>query len=158
MNDQNISTEEIELKELRQKAEEYLAGWKRATADYQNLQKEVRREREELARYATGRLIFDLLPVLDNAETALKHVPMESTDDAWVAGIRHVFDGLRGLLRVHGVESMTVLGEKFDPESHEAVGSRKDEQKESGIVVEEVRAGYKLNGKILRPAQVIISE
>ncbi|MBI4133583.1 nucleotide exchange factor GrpE [Candidatus Uhrbacteria bacterium] len=148
-----------ELSEATRKAEEYLAGWKRAVADYQNLQKDVTREREAFVRFATERLLFDLLPVLDHATTALRQAPVLDGEHAqWLDGVRHVFEGLRSMLRSHGILEFTAIGERFDPERHEAVGSRKENGKESGIALEEVRPGYLLHGKVLRPAQVIVSE
>ncbi len=165
MEDQTTETRVDELAEIRaeleatkKKAEEYLAGWKRAAADYQNQEKEVAREREAFVRFATERLIFDLLPVLDHAASAFAHPPsLDGADAEWLKGVRHVFEGLQSMLRSHGIEEMKVLGGEFDPERHEAVGSRKEEGKASGAILEEVRAGYILHGKILRPAQVIIS-
>lgn len=148
-----------QIAECQKKAEEYLAGWKRAAADYQNLQKETTRDRENMVRYATERLLTDLVPVLDHAKQAFARMP--ETDGAikqWMDGVRHLFDGLKNMLKTHGIEEMKVVGEKFDPVKHETIGSRKEEGKESDVVLEEARPGYLLHGKILRPAQVIISE
>lgn len=164
MTDQDVK-EITELEEIRtrlieaeKRAEEYLAGWKRARADYQNREKEVAREREAFARFATQRLLLDFLPVLDHAKQALAAAPpLNGPESEWLTGIRHVFEGLRSMLRSHGIEEMQVLGERFDPERHEAVGSRKEDGKEPDTILEEVRPGYLLHGRVLRPAQVIIS-
>ncbi|MBI4280574.1 nucleotide exchange factor GrpE [Candidatus Uhrbacteria bacterium] len=149
-----------ELQTLGEKTEEYLAGWKRAAADYQNLQKETARDRETMVRFASEHLLRDLLPVLDHAKAAFGQMPETDNEmiKQWLAGAKHVFDGLKKTLKAHGLEEMPVMGEKFDPGRYETVGSRKEDGKEAGLVLEEARPGYLLHGKVLRPAQVIISE
>lgn len=143
-----------QLEEAEKKAAENLAGWQRAVADYQNLQKQVAEERRRLWQLATEQMILDLLPVLDAAGQAQAHAP----NDQWATGVKHVFDGLRATLKAQGLEEMKTVGEKFDPVRHESVGARKEDGKESSVVLEEQRPGYLLGGKIIRPAQVIISE
>lgn len=149
-----------ELEEVKKKADEYLNGWKRATADYQNLQKETVRERERLAQYATEEIIRDFLPVLDQAGEAFRNAPTDADQkiQEWIRGVKIVFDGFAHLLRSYGVEKIEVLGKPFDPMYHETVGSRRQEGSVAGIVLEDARPGYTLHGRILRPAQVIISE
>ena len=148
-----------QLIECQKKADEHLAGWKRAAADYQNLQKDTARDREQMVRYATERLLNDLVPVLDHAKSALAQIPeVDGAAKQWMTGVQHVFDGLKSVLKSHGIEEMKVVGEKFDPLRHETVSARTEEGKEAGVVLEEARPGYTLHGKVLRPAQVIISE
>lgn len=142
------------LDEADKKVAENLAGWQRATADYQNLQKQVAEERKCLLQFATEQLLYELLPVLDAAKQALATAP----DDAWAIGVRHVFNGLQSTLKAQGLEEMKVMGESFDPVRHESVGAQKQEGTEPGIILEEQRSGYLLKDKVLRPAQVIISE
>ena len=160
MSKEKENKENKELEEALKKVEENLAGWKRAMADYQNLEKQVARDREMIRKFATEDLIINLLPVLDQSEQALKNMPLEIPEEikSWTKGGQMVFEGLKGILKNHGLERINSVGEKFDPVLHESMESRKEENKNSGIVLEEIRAGYKLNGEIIRPAQVIISE
>lgn len=149
-----------EFEEAQKKAAEYLAGWQRATADYQNLQKQVATERGELVKYAHENLLFELLPALDHARQALVQAPaLDGASAQWVQGMRHVFQGLWVVLKAQGLEVMAdTVGATFDPARHESVGVRKEEVKEAGVILEEQRPGYLLRGRVLRPAQVIISE
>lgn len=149
-----------ELGEAQKKAAEYLAGWQRATADYQNLQKQVATERGMLVKYAHEDLLLELLPALDHARQALAQAPqLDGANAQWVQGMRHVFDGLWAALKSQGLEMMSdTVGAAFDPTRHESVGVRKEEGKEIGIIIQEQRPGYLLHGRVVRPAQVIISE
>lgn len=149
-----------ELEDAQKKAAEYLAGWQRATADYHNLQKQVAAERVEVVKYANEYLLLELLPALDHAQEALAQAPaLEGALAQWVAGVRHVFDGLWSVLKAHGLEVMPdTLGATFDPTRHESVGVRKEEGREPGFVLAVERPGYLLHGRVLRPAQVIISD
>ncbi len=150
-----------EFDEIRKKTDEYLNGWKRATADYQNLQKQVAREREEFAWFALERILRDFLDVADRGGAALAQVPQEGVNDhtkEWIRGVRLIFDGFTTMLASYGVTKIETVEKTFDPTCHEAVGSRHVEGREAGVVLDEARAGYLLNGRVLRVAQVIISE
>lgn len=170
MNDENKVNNDVtegphitlrtEIEAAQKKADEYLAGWQRATADYQNLQKQVAAERGMLVKYAHEELLLELLPALDHARHALAQAPaLVGASAQWVQGMRHIFDGLWAALKSQGLEMMVdTLGAAFDPTRHESVGVRKEDGRESGLVVEVQRSGYLLHGRVVRPAQVIISE
>lgn len=149
-----------ELEEAQQKAAEYLAGWQRATADYQNLQKQVATQRVAIVKYAHEALLLELLPALDHARQALAQAPqLDGAHAQWVQGMRHVFDGLWAVLKSQGLEVMTdTVGAAFDPTRHESVGVRKEEGEAASTILQEQRPGYLLHDRVLRPAQVIISE
>ena len=78
------------LNRAKTMAEEYLSGWKRAKADYQNLQKKMEKEREDWIKFASESLIEELLPVAENFEQAIAHVPKEHKDNDWVTGLVHI--------------------------------------------------------------------
>jgi molecular chaperone GrpE len=120
---------------------------KRALADYQNLEKRTQEQRGQWIRTANKELILKLLPVLDILSLAYKHLQDE--------GLRLSIQKFNEVLSHEGVTEFISLGQPFVPESMEAVGTKEGEK---GRVVEQVKAGYKLNGEILRPAQVIIGE
>lgn len=154
------SSVRAELEEAQKKAAEYLAGWQRATADYQNREKQVTAERVALVKYAHEHLLLELLPGLDHARQALAQAPiLDGPQIQWVQGVHHVFDGLWRVLKAQGLEVMAdTVGATFDPTRHESVGVRKEEGREAGIILQEQRSGYLLHGRVVRPAQVIINE
>ena len=149
-----------ELAAAKAQADEYLAGWKRATADYQNLQKDVARERGEMGQYAVLRVVERILPVLDHFRAAAAHTP--TVDDAgvknWVAGIGLIEKQFEDFMKDLGLVAMQTVGEPFDATRHDAVGEEAAEGKAPGTILKETQAGYTVNGKVVRPAKVIISK
>lgn len=146
-----------EMLELKNKCEEYLNGWKRAQADYQNLVKENAKQRSELIRYANEDLILDLLPILDNFKIAYSQIPEDEKSSSWVVGFSHIKKQLEDVLAASGIEPIKTVGEKFDVSCHEAIDKRTDGKKEDDVVLEEVQPGYRLNGKVIQVAKVIIN-
>ena len=120
---------------------------KRALADYQNLEKRVAEEKISWIRLANKDLLLRLLPGLDSLLLAQIH----TQDEGVKVSIKHFLD----ILQEVGVEKIESLGKDFDPKFMEAVTTREGEE---GRVVEEVRAGYTLNGAVLRPTQVIVGK
>jgi molecular chaperone GrpE len=141
------------------KEDEYLAGWKRALADYDNLKKDLSRERGEMRRASTVELLLHLLPVMNNFEVAVKHRPFsdDKNTEAWVNGILTIKGQLETALKELGAEPFEGLGEKFNPEFHESAGSRRETEKEDQIILEIVRRGWKVGDKVVCPAKVIIN-
>jgi molecular chaperone GrpE len=143
------------------KCDEYLSGWRRAQADYQNLKKEVEREKSEFAKYANQRLLEDLLPSLDQFTLVLQHVPTLGADqktwDNWMAGVRAVQSLWEQAAKAQGLERIAT-DSVFDPTQHEAAGEEAVEGKEPGFILRTVQEGWKLHGKVLRPARVILAK
>lgn len=147
-----------ELDQAKKKAEENLAGWKRALADYANFRKREEEARKNLIKYANEGLILEILPILDNFQSAYKTLPKDLKENSWVLGIKYVKLQFENLLKNIGVEEIKTVGEKFNPELHEAVDKIKAGSSEkSGIIVEEILKGYKLNGKVIRAAKVKVN-
>ena len=152
--------------EIEKKCAEYLGGWKRALADYENLQKGNAQTREEDRRRVRMGMADDLLPVIDNFGYVTKHVPdtAECSDDfkkkfaTWFTGIQHIDRQFTEALKGLGVEAIESVGKPFDPKMHEAGGSRKDESKPDGEVLEEIIKGWKFGEVVLRPAKVIVND
>ncbi len=144
--------------ECQKKLEEYLTGWKRALADYQNLKKTVEDGRALLGGWKDEAWARELLDVADHWTEAMKHIPEEAKKDGWVAGVLHIERELQELLKRHGVERYASLGQPFDPMLHESVKTEKVEGKAPGLVLSEAAAGYRMNGRVLRPAKVVVSE
>ena len=133
--------------ELKQKYEELENLLKRTLADYQNLEKRVAEDREQWLKMANKQLLLRLLPALDGLMLAEKH-----TKDQGVAlSIKAMMDSLKA----EGVEKIEVIGKDFDPNTMECV---QVVEGEDGKVAEELRAGFTLYGKVLRPAQVAVGK
>ena len=146
---------EAQLAEEREKAQSYLASWQRAAADYQNFKRRVDQEREELARLANAALIINLLPIVDDLERALENVDARLAGLTWLDGVRLIHRKFQALLEMSGVGEIAADGEAFDPNVHEAVmfGDGED-----GKVIGVVQKGYKLGGRVLRPAMVVVGK
>ena len=158
MEPETIEVEDTEslqqaLSEEKKKAEEYLANWQRAQADFINYKRRTEQERLELNRYANANLVLGLLPVLDDLERALEAVPPKLARNEWVEGIRLVERKFKASLEGQGVKPMEALGETFDPNYHEALRQDKGEE---GIVTEVFQKGYIMHDKLLRPARVVV--
>lgn len=142
---------EIQVKELEQKSEEYLNGWKRAKADFINYKKEQEQAFSEFVKFANQSLILQILPVLDNFNLAIKHLPEDLKDNEWVKGISHIKTQLEDIMKNQGLEEIKVVkGELLNPQLHEVIGGRVG----GDFITEEVRKGYKLNDKVIRVTQV----
>lgn len=152
-----------ELEAIRKQCEDYLAGWKRAQADYQNLRREVEREKGELAKFANEQLIEALLPAMEQYDLVLAHVPDTSTLpeadrkpwENWLAGVRAVKSHWDQAAKNIGLERIRPA-ETFDPNEHEAAGEMASD-KEPGSIQKVLQEGWKLHGKVIRPAKVILA-
>ncbi len=141
------------LSEDREKAEQYLAGWQRAQADYQNLKRRTEQEKEEAIRFANAMLILGLLPVLDDMERAFATISTELAGLTWVDGIRLIYRKLRAALEANGLSEIQAVGQPFDPNLHEAVVHQEGEE---GVVLSELQKGYKLHDRVIRPTMVVV--
>jgi len=131
----------------------YLENWRRAEADFENYKRRVEQERAESAKFAGMALILNILPIVDDLERAFKSIPEKLAHLTWTDGIRLIHRKLQATLEAQGVTEIKALGETFDPSVHEAVGQTAGEE---GKVVEEAQKGYKLHGRVIRPAFVIV--
>ncbi|WHY18299.1 nucleotide exchange factor GrpE [Paenibacillus sp. G2S3] len=146
-----------EVKRLQDLADEYQGRALRAQADFDNFRRRTQKEKEELAQYATSKLVTELLPVLDNFERALVTTPSSPESEAFVKGVNMIFRQLDGVLKSEGLTAMETVGQPFNPEYHQAIMQVESEEYEEGIVTEEVQKGYLLKDKVLRPAMVKVS-
>ncbi|MFA6253121.1 MAG: nucleotide exchange factor GrpE [Patescibacteria group bacterium] len=134
-----------------------LEGWKKALADYHNLQKETDKRMSQLNDFVLSSVVLELLPVFDNYEMALSHVPPEQKNESWVKGLEQTMKLWENFLRDHNIQKIVTLGKNFDPREQEAVGHINDSQQADQIVVQEVQSGYLCQQLVLRPAKVIIN-
>lgn len=144
-------------KRLQELVDEAQARTLRVQADFDNFRRRTQKEKEELAQYATSKLVGELLPVLDNFERALVTAPANAESEAFTKGINMIFRQLEGVLKSEGLAAMETVGQPFNPEYHQAIMQVESEEHEEGIVTEEVQKGYLLKDKVLRPAMVKVS-
>jgi molecular chaperone GrpE len=146
--------------DLQKKCDEYLEGWKRATADYANLKKEHERERADFAKYAAANALSSLLPVLDSFAKADAAKPTRFAEAAqhaqWADGVSLVRQQFEGAMRSAGVAAIDQAGVPFDPTLHEAMMLQKGGA--PGTVLKVLEPGYKLHDRVLRPAKVVVAE
>ncbi len=142
------------LATARQSADDYLDDLQRVAAEYENYRKRMEREREEIVTRSSQRLIEALLPVLDSFDHAFAHEAQNPGEAQILAGVRSTFHLMTETLSKEGLQRIPTLGEPFDPEVHEAVAGGGDGDL---VVTEELRAGYTLNGRVLRAAMVTVA-
>jgi molecular chaperone GrpE len=140
--------------------DEYKLGWQRALADYDNLKKDLMKEREGMRRGAKEDVAESIIPILDHFDQALKFKPqgLDATVENWLTGMMHVRNQLESVLLEMGVTPFGSVGEAFDPHFHESVGEREDESQPEHAVVEVSQRGWKLGDRVIRPATVIINK
>lgn len=143
-------------KKIEQQLEECLEGWKRERAAFLNYKREENERVGELVKFANQELILKILEILDNIYLAEKKLPKELKGNFWVQGFLKIKAQILGFLKSQGVEQIKCLGEKFDPNFQEAVGEV--EAGKAGIVVEEIKKGYTLHGRVIRPARVKVAK
>ena len=147
-----------DLDKARAEAESYLDDLRRLQADFDNYRKRTLREQTARAASASQALVARLLPVLDNFELAVSSAEHSRDFDRMLKGVEMVFGELREVMESEGLVKIEAEGKPFDPERHEAVIAVEQEGTEPGMVVDIVRTGYELRGKVLRPAMVKVAK
>jgi len=158
------------IEELQKQVAEYLDGWKRCKADFENYKKQQEERADSFRIYATEDILLQIIPVIDNFELAVDHIPQTPENKLWKEGILHIKKQLDDILSSQGVKKIDLKsGDLFDPNIHECIADNaKSEQKsesctedctehgESFVVEKITRNGYIIGEKLLRPAQVTI--
>ena len=148
-----------ELERLRREAQEAKDQYLRTLAEIENTKKRVQREKDEFAKYATESCIRELLPIIDGLSQALVAVDKQSDPQAIIKGVHMIYRQLLGVLEKEGVARIPTVGERFDPHLHEAVAQVEAQDGQAdGAIVEEVHAGYRMHGKVVRPAMVKVAK
>ncbi len=147
-----------DLKACQKEKQDNLLGWQRAQADYVNLKNETEKKRLETAKFASERVIIDLLPVLDSFQMAFSdQEAWNNTPENWRLGIEYIHNQLENILTDHGLKKINALGQDFNPNEHESAGTIKtDKKEEDHKVLEIIKNGFIFRGKIIRPALVKI--
>lgn len=148
----------IDFETLQRDLERFRDLAQRSQADLDNYRKRMAREREDAIRYANGKLLEELLPILDSFELGLEAASKTEEGRNLAQGFGMVQKLLVDFLGRNGVEPVDAVGAEFDPNLHEAVGQEASEEVPEGIVVRQLRKGYKLKDRLLRPASVLVSK
>lgn len=137
--------------DLQKQLDEVTNSWKRALADYQNLEKRTQLEKEEFFQFANRELLAKLLPVLDSLEKLEQHLKDEA--------VKLILSQFHEILRQEGLEKIEVSGKDFNPEEMECIEAVEGKKGETeNKVIEEARPGYRLKGKVVRVAQVRVTK
>jgi molecular chaperone GrpE len=158
----DVGSEPVDLDVLQAKAakaDEYLALAQRTQADFENYRKRSARDAAAATQRGAMKLAKELLPAVDNLERALEHAPEASdeSEQAFVAGIKHVHSDLIAALQRAGIERYSPEGEPFDPTLHEAVAQQSSDGFAPGTVVEVFQRGYRIGENVVRPARVVVA-
>jgi molecular chaperone GrpE len=154
--------EEMDLEALKEQAAKAAEHWDRflrVSADFDNFRKRAHREKQEAIKYANESLITKCIPILDSFDAALAAppAPADSVAEALRAGLALVQQQFKAVLTEAGVEEVDATGQPFDPHWHEAVAQQDSAELPEGQVLQQLRKGYKLRDRLLRPASVIVA-
>ena len=155
---EEIGRLKVELETVRGQADEYLAGLQRERAEFQNFRRRTAEERERELGLAGEDLIRKVLALADDFDRAIESRPESFAGDPWAEGIAAIDRKLRLLLDSEGVVEIDASsGRAFDPREHDAIANIPHSDHPEGAIVEEVRRGYRLRDRVIRPALVVIA-
>ncbi|GAT35269.1 molecular chaperone GrpE [Terrimicrobium sacchariphilum] len=130
----------------------------RTRADLENYRKRAIREKEEAIRYANASLVESLVPIFDNFELGLSAARTATDPSGIVMGLDMVRKQLEDFLRDYGIEAVDAVGQTFDPNLHEAMAQEESDTVPEGTVLRQIRKGFKLKDRLIRPASVVVSK
>lgn len=151
---ETIAVPETEASKVKEAHDQLL----RLKADFENTKKRLERDRMDAIKFANERLIAEILPIMDNLDRAMASLTEGHDPEKVQAGLKIAQGELHQVLEQHGVEIVKAMGSEFDPQLHEAVGVVEITEGKEGTVVEEIQKGYLLNGRLIRPSMVKISQ
>lgn len=146
-----------ELDEVLAKVEEFKAALQRERADFSNFRKRVDRERAELRPSIVADTIAKFLPIVDDFERAIENTPDDLKESDWFKGFAMIHKKFQSVLEQYGIETINPVGEPFDHNLHDAIGSEDTDEYESGTVIDVLQKGYMMNGRCIRPAMVRVA-
>lgn len=148
-----------ELLAKAEKADEHWDKLLRQTADFENYKKRVAREKQEATKYANESLLQKLIPIVDNFEAALAATTAQGgSAESLLTGVNMIYTQLKSTLADAGLEEIDAANKPFDPNFHEAVSQQETADVPEGHVVQQLRKGYKLRDRLIRPATVVVAK
>ncbi len=148
---------EEQLTAARKEAAAHYDRFTRAMADLENYRKRTIREKDELRQFAATAVMEDVIPILDNLSLGLAAARLQPDVKSVVDGVGHVLEQFKTTLARHGLKEVNPGGQKFDPHLHECISHLPSADIAEELVMQVVRPGYTLNGRLLRPASVVVS-
>jgi len=149
--------EENKYEKLKKGFDEINDRYLRLYAEFENYRKRVNKEKEDLIKYGSETIVYELLPVVDNLEMALSHIPQD-INDSLLRGVRMTYHEMKKILGKFGLSEIEAHGKSFDPQYHHAMSQVERKDVEDRTVVEEFRKGYLFKDRVLRPALVSVSK
>jgi len=146
------------LAQIEQESASFKDQYLRATAEMRNYKRRVEQERGDLIRNAGAGVLMKMLPILDDLDLAMSHVPEDIASSPWFSGVKLVQTKLQTVLEGEGVKPIQALGRPFDPNFHEAVMHEAAGPENAGKVTAELRRGYTLHDRVIRPTMVKVGE
>ncbi|MDG1300740.1 MAG: nucleotide exchange factor GrpE [Opitutae bacterium] len=154
---ETTAVEATPLEKAEAEALEMKSRWLRSVADMENYRKRIGREKQDIIRSAGASVVESLLPVLDNMKLGLQAAENHPEAKDVTIGFKMVDDQLKRALNEQGLEELIPDGEAFDPNFHECISHQSSSEIKEDIVIQTVRAGYRLNDRLIRAASVIVS-
>jgi molecular chaperone GrpE len=157
--EETITIPKIEYEALKARPVErdsYYDKYVRAHAEFENAKKRMEKDKIDYAKYANECFVIDFLPIMDSLEMSEKHIKEAKDFKAVQEGVDMIHGQIQKFLKDIGVERIKTVGEKFDPHVHEAIETIEADDKEEGLITDELKPGYTFNGRLLRPASVKI--
>jgi molecular chaperone GrpE len=152
------ASEESLIKQVQADLDRFRDLALRSQADFENFRKRATREKEDAVKYANASFLEKLIPILDNFELGLNAARSSAENSPILSGMDMVAKQLTDFLLGSGVEPINAEGQPFDPNLHEAVAQEASDEVAEGIVIRQLRRGYKLRERLLRPATVMVSK
>ncbi len=149
-----VQENEETVENIQNEIDEMNDRYKRLFAEFENYKKRSQKERENMYGMITGDVVSKILPIMDNLENAAN---AKTEDIAYQDGVKLVMKQFSNALKSFNVEEIVALGQKFDPELHEAVSHIEDDTKGEQEIVQEYRKGYKIGNKVIRHSMVIVA-
>ena len=151
-------TSEDKIKRLEAELEEWKNSYTRKLAEFQNFTKRKENEVAEMRKYASEGIIVKLLDNVDNLERAVDASKESQNFDSLIEGVNMILNNLKNLLTEEGVEEIEAAGKEYDPYEHKAMITENKEELDDNVVVQVFQKGYKMKGKVVRPAMVTVNK
>ena len=151
-------TSEDKIKKLEAELQEWKNSYTRKLAEFQNFTKRKENEVAEMRKYASEEIVVKLLDNIDNLERAVDASKESQNFDSLVEGVNMILNNLKHLLTEEGVEEIEAAGKEYNPYEHKAMITENKEELDDNVVVQVLQKGYKMKGKVVRPAMVTVNK
>lgn len=154
----DTQNDDKELKSLKSELEDYKNRFMRLSADFKNYKKRVEKEKNDIYKFGSEKIVIDILPIIDNFERAVESSQSNEEANGLLDGIQMILKQLIDVLKKHGVEEIDAINQEFDPNLHHAVMQEECEGIDNNIVTQVLQKGYMLNSKVIRPSMVKVAK